>query len=438
MTSPAVRVTSPEIEEIRGMATRLVDRGDLDPLLDRIGDARYVLLGEASHGTADYYRWRAAITERLIVEHGFSFVAVEGDWPDCYTINRWVKGREAPAADATAVLARFERWPTWMWANREVADFATWLRDHNTRTGAEVGFYGLDVYSLWDSLRAVLSYLGDSQPEALDAAHQAFRCFEPYGEDPQDYAWATRLVPASCEDEVVDLLVGLRSRRIARDDDPEARLDAEQNAEVVAGAERYYRTMVRADGESWNVRDTHMSASLDRLAAHHGPDARAVVWAHNTHVGDARATDMAAAEMVNLGQLVRQRRAGDGTVLVGFGGHHGAVIAADTWGGPMRRMTVPTPPTGTHEDLLHRALGEPALLVFPDDRSSAWLSEPRGHRAIGVVYHPNADARGNWVPTAMGGRYDAFISFDATDAITPLQAEAPAPGAEHETAPWST
>ena len=288
MTSPAVRVTSPEIEEIRGMATRLVDRGDLDPLLDRIGDARYVLLGEASHGTADYYRWRAAITERLIVEHGFSFVAVEGDWPDCYTINRWVKGREAPAADATAVLARFERWPTWMWANREVADFATWLRDHNTRTGAEVGFYGLDVYSLWDSLRAVLSYLGDSQPEALDAAHQAFRCFEPYGEDPQDYAWATRLVPASCEDEVVDLLVGLRSRRIARDDDPEARLDAEQNAEVVAGAERYYRTMVRADGESWNVRDTHMSASLDRLAAHHGPDPRAVVWAHNTHVGDAR------------------------------------------------------------------------------------------------------------------------------------------------------
>ena len=192
MTSPAVHVTSPEIEEIRGMATRLVDRSDLDPLLDRIGDARYVLLGEASHGTADYYRWRAAITERLIVEHGFSFVAVEGDWPDCYTINRWVKGREAPAADATAVLARFERWPTWMWANEEVAVFIDWLRDYNRSSGRAVGFYGLDVYSLWDSLRIVHGYLREHQPDALGAALDAYRCFEPYEEDPQRYAWATR------------------------------------------------------------------------------------------------------------------------------------------------------------------------------------------------------------------------------------------------------
>jgi erythromycin esterase-like protein len=427
-----------DLDEIRSLARPLATPADLDPLLERVGDARFVLLGEASHGTAEFYAWRAEITKRLVAERGFAFVGVEGDWPDCYRVNRWVKGRGDRDLSAAQVLDRFERWPTWMWANREVAAFATWLRDHNATEGTNAGFYGLDVYSLWESLAAVLGYLRDSHPEAVEAAIAAYRCFEPYDEDPQRYAWATRLVPASCEDEVVRLLTALRQDPAGLDgDDPEAPLDARQNAEVVAEAERYYRTMVRADAQSWNVRDCHMADTLDRLVTHYGPRSKGVVWAHNTHVGDARATDMAAAGMVNVGQLVRQRHGGEGVVLVGFAGHRGSVVAAPAWGDPWRRMPVPPAPPGTHEDLLHQAVGEPALLVFPDGRDDGWLRSRRGHRAIGVVYEPGAERRGNWVPTVLGDRYDALLSFEGTDALHPLHPEDRPASGELETYPWS-
>ncbi len=428
---------SDELDEISSLAHPLSEPADLDRLLDRIGDARFVLLGEASHGTADYYRWRAEITRRLIAERGFSFVAVEGDWPACFAVNRWVKGGGAQDRSARRVLGGFERWPTWMWANEEVAAFTDWLRDHNHQTGGRVGFYGLDVYSLWESLRVVFGYLHDRRPEAADAALAAYRCFEPYGEDPQQYAWATRLSPTSCEDEVVDLLIDLHRRPLVGDDDPEAELDAVQNAQVLAGAERYYRTMVRADGQSWNVRDCHMADTLDRLIDHHGADAKAVVWEHNTHVGDARGTDMAAAGMVNLGQLTRERHGTEDVVLVGFGSHHGSVIAARSWGAPMQHMVVPPAPPGTHEDLLHHASAGSALLVFDDRRDTPWLSARRGHRAIGVVYDPSVDRAGNWVSTTMGRRYDAFCYFESTDALHPIGVE-PATGGERETYPWST
>jgi erythromycin esterase len=201
-----------EVDEIRSLAAPLRDPRDLDHLLDRIGDARYVLLGEASHGTSEYYRWRAGITRRLIEERGFSFVAVEGDWPDCFAVNSWVKGHSNQERNAREQLDGFARWPTWMWANEEVAEFAAWLRDHNLRTGASVGFYGLDVYSLWDSLRRIFRYLDERHPYALEAAHSAFQCFEPYGEDPQQYAWASRMVPHRCENEVVELLSEMHAR----------------------------------------------------------------------------------------------------------------------------------------------------------------------------------------------------------------------------------
>lgn len=427
-----------DLEEVRSLATPLVGKRGLDRLLERIGDAQYVLLGEASHGTSEYYRWRAELSKRLIAERGFSFVAVEGDWPDCFRINRWVKGHGHPYRSAREVLGDFERWPTWMWRNEEVAAFVSWLRSHNQANQASVGFYGLDVYSLWDSLRALLGYLSSQQPDALDSALSAMRCFEPYGEDPQRYARATRMVPTSCEQEVVELLVDLRSRALNFDGDPEAGFDARQNSEVLAGAERYYRTMIHGGGESWNVRDTHMVDTLDRLMDHHGPRAKAIVWEHNTHVGDARATNMSAGGMVNVGQLTRERHSDDGVVLVGFGGHHGSVIAADSWGAPMREMQVPPAPPATHEDILHTALGEDSLLVFGDRRNSPWLSAARGHRAIGVVYHSDSDHFGNWVPTVMGQRYDAFLSFDSTQALRPLEREASQPGVEQETYPYGS
>lgn len=429
--------TSAELDEIRGLATRLEGSGSLDPLIERVGDSRFVLLGEASHGTSDYYRWRADVTRRLITEKGFSFVAVEGDWPDCYEVNRWVKGRDGGSAHAGDVLTAFDRWPTWMWANLEVAGFLRWLRDHNERAGADVGFYGLDVYSLWESLGRVLGYLTENQPEALGAALRAHRCFQLYGEDPQRYAWATRMVPESCESDVVDLLVEMHRGGGGVDGDPEAEFDALQNAEVLAGAERYYRTMVQANAESWNIRDTHMADTLERLMKHHGSDAKAVVWEHNTHVGDARATDMAPAGMVNVGQLVRERHGADDVVLVGFGGYRGSVIAAESWGAHMRRMDVPPAPHGSHEDLLRQAAPERSLLVFPEDRGTPWLSSRRGHRAIGVVYSSGGDRAGNWVPTVIGRRYDAFLFFVDTEALHPLALEEHL-SAEMETYPWGT
>jgi len=424
-------------DDISSLALPLKDPADFDPLIERIGAARYVLIGEASHGTSEYYGWRAALSRRLIAEAGFDFVAVEGDWPDCFQLNCWVKGRsnEPAAAD---VLRRFDRWPAWMWANHEVAQFADWLRAHNHQTGSDVGFYGLDVYSLWESMERVVQYLEQHEPESLDRALRATRCFEPYGEDPQRYAFATRLTPSSCEPAVIALLSDLRARF---QHDPsaiaiESDFDALQNAEVLAGAERYYRTMVRADGESWNVRDCHMVDTLDRLIEHHGPGSKAIVWEHNTHVGDARATDMAGAGMLNVGQVVRQRHEADGVVLIGFGGYAGTVIAAPAWGAPLERMQVPPAVAGSHEDLIHSVTPDPALFVFPDRREGAWLTRRRGHRAIGVVYNPRRDPLGNWVPTELGRRYDAFISLGHTQALHPLHVEHES-AAEMETFPWN-
>jgi erythromycin esterase len=395
-----------------------------------------VLIGEASHGTSEYYAWRAQLSQRLIAERGFSFVAVEGDWPDCFDVNCWVKGNADRELSARDVLSRFARWPTWMWANHEVAAFAEWLRVHNRQSRGNVGFYGLDVYSLWESLDRVMDYLSQHDPEAISDAMQAVRCFEPYGRDPQRYAFATRLTPVHCEDAVIRLLRDLRMRR-RPDGVGEAEFDALQNAEVLAGAERYYRTMVRADAESWNIRDCHMVDTLDRLIEHYGSDSKAIVWAHNTHVGDARATDMASVGMLNVGQVVRQRHADEGVVLVGFGGYQGSVIAAQAWGADMRSMQVPPAPPNSHEALIHAVTQDPSLFVFPEQDAGAWLTGVRGHRAIGVVYHPERDRPGNWVPTKLGRRYDAFLAFDRTEALHPIHASGSSDH-EYETYPWST
>ncbi len=426
-------------EEIRALAQPLRSPVDLDPLIERVGDARFVLLGEASHGTAEYYSWRAAITRRLVTEKGFSFVAVEGDWPDCYRVNRCVKhGAEVPP-DPREVLASYAQWPTWMWANEEVVGLVRWLREHNAgRPATEmVGFYGLDVYSLWDSMRSVTDYLTEHDPEHVDAALAALRCFEPYREDPQRYAWATHTSPCSCADAVADLV-----RSFTADDrrgdgqDPEAPFAAEQNALVAAGAERYYRTMVVGDAESWNVRDVHMTDTLDRLVAHHGEGAKAVVWEHNTHVGDARYTDMADEGMVNVGQLVRERHGEDDVVVVGFGGHQGRVVASTRWGGPMERMRVPPARSGSLEARLHLAGVGPSLFIFPArGQQPEWLREWRDHRAIGVVYSARQEQWGNYVPTVLGSRYDAFLYFDDTDALHPLHGEPERLGGEAGTYP---
>jgi erythromycin esterase-like protein len=408
--------------QVRAMARPLRRPDDLDPLLDHVGDARYVLLGEASHGTADYYTWRTEISRRLITEKGFSFIAVEGDWPDCYRVNRYVKGLSEAGESAREVLHAFERWPTWMWANEEIVALTEWLRGHNEGLPEEgkVGFYGLDVYSLWDSLYQVMGYLRKRDPAALDAARKAVQCFEPYGEDVQNYARATQWVEASCEDEVVALLAKLR--RADRDwpDGREAHFNAEQNALIVKNAEQYYRTMVQGGPESWNVRDHHMTETLGRLMTRHGPAAKAIVWEHNTHVGDARYTDMAGDGMVNVGQLVRERYGGKGVVLVGFGSYQGSVIAGREWDAPMERMALPPARPRSWEEVMHRAGAEDKLLLLARSGATPELLEARGHRAVGVVYHPEYEY-GNYVPTVLSRRYDAFLYLDQTRALHPFR-----------------
>lgn len=408
-------------DEVAGLCAPLTDPGDFDVLLDRVGAARVVMIGEASHGTNEFYRWRAALTQRLIADKGFSFVAVEGDWPDCGRVDGAIRGFPGAPSDPRGALLAFDRWPTWMWANEEVLDFCRWLCAHNAalEASARVGFHGLDVYSLWESLREIMVHLREHDPAEVPAALAAYRCFEPYGESVRDYAMATRLIPTSCENEVVDLLVRLRDRAAA---DGGGTFGVWQNAEVVAGAERYYRAMVVGGSESWNVRERHMDDTLERLLSHYGPDSRAVVWAHNTHVGDARATSMAASGTVTIGQLARERYGEDQVVLTGFGSHRGTVIAGSAWGAPMREMPVPVARSGSLEDVLHAGAPERALMVFPRDDRPDLLTTDLAHRAIGVVYDPEHERRRNYLSTVLGDRYDAFLWIDETRALHPLHA----------------
>ncbi len=424
-------------ELVRQRSLPLKSITDLDPLMERIGDARTVLLGEASHGTSDYYVWRSRITRRLIQEKGFSFVGVEGDWPDCYRANRYVKGLRKSGDSARSVLRAFDRWPTWMWANWEIVAFIEWLREHNAQRPEEerVGFYGLDVYSLWDSLNAVMSYVS-RDGQVLESAKAALRCFEPFGQDAITYARATAMVPHTCQPEVTAMLSQIRATgpRYSQDG-REGYFDAEQNALIVRNAEEYYRTMVRSDDRSWNIRDRHMVETLERLMKFHGDRGKAVVWEHNTHVGDARATDMAAAGMVNVGQLERELH-GDNVVIVGFASHRGSVIAGRSWGAPMRRLEVPRAQAGSWEDVLHRARrGDQLLLLDPADDPDVMLA-PRGHRAIGVVYNPERERYGNYVPTILPRRYDALIHIEESAALHPLHLEPHAGHDPPETYPW--
>jgi erythromycin esterase-like protein len=305
-------------------------------------------------------------------------------------------------------------------------DFCRWLQGFNAVRPEEerVGFYGLDVYSLWDSMHELIGWLRENEPQHVDRAIEALRCFEPYGEDGAEYAFASRFAPLSCEQTVVDLLRHLmeeRGRAMA-EGDPEDRFSAEQNAAVVVDAELYYRTMVQSNAQSWNVRDIHMADTLDRLVEFAGD--KAVIWEHNTHVGDARATDMAKAGMVNVGQLLRERHGTDDVVLVGFGGYRGGVIAGSEWGAQMERLPVPPARSGSLESLLHGVLGEDTLIVVPREGGGPeWLSRRLDHRAIGVVYRPERERWGNYVPTVLGERYDAFLYLNDTSPLQPLHLE---------------
>jgi erythromycin esterase len=407
---------------------------DLNGLMEEIGDARYVLLGEASHGTHEYYTWRAHISKRLISEKNFSMIAVEGDWPDCYLLNRYIKNYPDAGESASEVLRAFNRWPTWMWANWEVAALAEWLHKHNKdlAVNKKVGFYGLDVYSLWESMQAISSYLEKTDPAALKYVQRALDCFEPFNvREGFSYAERSYGLSESCQKEVTGLLADLRRRMAGYNSDHEAVFSAEQNALVAVNAERYYQVMLRGEEASWNIRDRHMGETINRLMHFHGNDAKIIIWEHNTHIGDARATDMKGSGLINVGQLVKEEHEREGVVRVGFGSYEGTVMASDEWNGEMKKMTMPPARKGSWEQLLHGAGAGNKLLL---SKNIGDFEMPIGHRAIGVIYHPEYEA-GNYVPSIIPERYEAFIFLEKTQAlhsmhITPDGSQMP------ETFPW--
>ena len=400
----------------------LRSEADLDPLIRAIGNARVVLLGEASHGTHEYYAWRAALSKRLIQEKGFDFIAVEGEWSDSYRVNTFIKGPAQDSAAAVQLLRHYNRWPTWMWGNYEVASLVTWLNNHNQAQPAsnKVGFFGLDVYCLWESLADLMPHLQTTDGHALQAAQKAQRCFQPFSPSAEGYALAVARADANCRAETHRLWQAVQKTTGEGVPQNEQEFVAQQHALVALNGERYYRASASGSAESWNIRDRHMTETLQRLLTLHGPTSKAIVWEHNTHIGDARYTDMASSGEVNVGQLARQAYGRENVFAVGFGSYQGSVIAADAWGSPWKVMPVPEAQPNSWEDLLHRSSPGNKLILSQDLRDNKFLKHRIGHRAIGVVYNPKLERFGNYVPSAIPQRYDAFVFIDQTKALRPL------------------
>lgn len=405
-------------------------------LVALLAGSRYALLGEASHGTDEFYRERAELTKRLIAEHGFAAVAVEADWPDALRIDRYVRGGSADAS-ARDALADFLRFPTWMWRNRVVLEFVEWLRAHNAALPAErrTGFYGIDLYSLFASIDAVLAYLDRTDPQAARRARERYSCFDHFHEDSQAYAMAARFgLSATCENEVVQQLqelVAARGRHAGSDAavDPSARFAAEQNARLVRNAEAYYRTMFSGRVSSWNLRDRHMVETLDalhdHLAAGRREPPRIAVWAHNSHLGDASATEMGEAGEWNVGQLVREQH-GEAAVLLGFSTHHGTVTAASEWDAQHERMHVRPGLDGSFEALFHEVgIARFGLVLRGNGELAQALSAPRLQRAIGVIYRPETERQSHYFTTRLPRQFDAVVHIDRTRALEPLDRTEP-------------
>ena len=400
-----------------------IEAADLNPLMERIGSARIVLLGEATHGTSEFYRMRERITRDLIVKKGFRFVAIEADWPDAARVDHYVRHFQYPPSEWTA----FARFPTWMWRNTEVRDFVSWLRKHNgtVERNERAAFHGLDLYSLYNSIRSVLNYLDEVDPQSAKVARERYGCLTPWQRDPATYGHAalTGSYP-TCESHVVRALTDLLAkRRTYAEHDGERFLDAEQNARLVANAERYYRIMYYGSRASWNLRDSHMFETLKNLLTFYGPDSKAVVWAHNSHVGNAGATEMAARGEYNLGQLCR-KEFGELAYLVGFGTHSGTVAAASEWDGPMEIKTIRPALPNSYEQLCH-ATGLARFMLGLRGRGDlcgpTGLGKERLERAIGVIYRPETELASHYFRASLPQQFDEYIWFDNTSAVTPLE-----------------
>jgi len=404
-----------------------IDHVNLDNLLQRIGDSRLVLLGEASHGTAEFYEMRARITRELVERKGFNIIAVEADWPDAACIDRYIHDS---SSDPLLESKPFSRFPTWMWANQSVLEFTHWLKAHNEKISSaeeQTGFYGLDLYSMFSSMEVVLNYLEEVDPETAEVARLRYGCMMPWANDPAMYAQVTLTRQyRECEKDVLDTLQNLMKKRVDYcRADGERFFNAEQNARLVANAERYYRTMYYAENNSWNQRDQHMFETLQSVLKFRGPTSKAVIWEHNSHIGDARATQMSARGEFNIGQLARQEY-GDNAYLIGFGTDHGTVAAASEWGGPMEVKQVQPSHIDSYERICHETMTDNFLLPLrkplQEITRNKLLSE-RLERAIGVIYRPETELQSHYFYAALPRQFDEYIWFDETRAVEPLTRE---------------
>jgi erythromycin esterase len=411
-------------ETLGALARPLMTPEDLSPLIDRAAGTQLVLLGEATHGTSEFYTWRAEISKRLIEEKGFCFIAVEGDWAACYRLNRFVKDLPGAEPDAREIMRSFTRWPQWMWANEETLALVEWLRAFNRSRPPEerAGFYGMDVYGDEQALAGLLEKLQGLDASLAEDARALYGPFLPYAGDPGKYVRRLRAGGGSFEEGAASGRALLKARtRNLLEENPEARLHILQSALVIQNAEAHYRAMQQPGSSSWNARAGHFYESVERLMDHYGPGAQGLVWAHNTHIGDARATPMASSGDSNIGQTARMALGEKQVTAVGFGTWRGTVIAGRQWGAPPERMTLPPGGPGSYEELMNSLELDAALFIFDSGTDLSALDPPRGHRAVGVVYHPEREYPGNYVPTRLARRYDAFIFIRETAALKPVQ-----------------
>jgi putative phosphoribosyl transferase len=419
--SPAYKIPVKEsiINEIEEHSTTFNGISDLNAWIKSIAHHKIIMLGESTHGTKEYYALRAEISKKLIDEYDYRFIAVEGDWPDCYYMTKHIYSTEERSS-REVVMKHFRRWPTWMWANDEIPKLIDWMKQ-----SGRCGFYGLDVYSLFESMDEIKKHLIHITPKIAGRILEGYRCFESYQCNEIDYAKSLLKMPRGCQEEVVSNLRELLRVRLEETSLTKEQLfDVKQNARVINNAEKYYRTMMTGGADSWNIRDHHMMETLENLLNLHGPNAKCIVWAHNTHIGDYHATDMLESGYINLGGLAREKFGMEQVYLTGFSSYQGEVTAGKAWGAPFKKMVLPKAKAGSIEDYFHKsAMNLKATQLLTDlknVRKDSTLNRVFGHRAVGVVYDPNHESHGNYVPTSLAKRYDAMIFVDRTTSLSPL------------------
>jgi Erythromycin esterase homolog len=400
----------------------LMNEHDLDVLIKEIGNAKIVLLGEASHGTSEYYTWRAAISKRLIQEKGFNFIAVEGDWTDSYKVNRFIKGDKKDSAAAVTVLKEYNRWPTWLWANYETASLITWLNNYNQNIPVQqkVGFYGLDVFNIAEAAADIKPYLQPSDTNAINAVNKFRECFKPFADDEQKYVKSVTAMSGNCSVQSNTLLQAIKRSASSKDLDPEDAFVMLQNAQVVYDGELYLRTSKNNYVNGWNLRDNHMVETIARLLNLYGTHAKAIIWAHNNHVGNARYATMHWTGKTNTGQLLKNKYGDEKVFSVGFGTYTGSVIAAEKWGTPYKKMQLASADDSSWEQKMHQLNSDNKIILSKDIRNYPnmlrWISQI----AVGVIYHPLQKA-GTYSLSVVPNRYDAYIFIDHTNALHPIE-----------------